>query len=495
MALLRSCALCLLLFAFPSLQAAYLAPGDPQLRNDIQLLVDHGVINVPVGTWPLPANSLGGLRNASLEQQPGYVRRARTRVLQRLNSWQAEGVRSGIRARLAEQPQQLRSFIDTPRESGELTADVWSQEGWGGYRLAVTGALDPEDDRPLRLDGSFVALRLGNWIVGVGAQERWWGPGWQGSLILGNNHRPVPALSIQRERPLASTLPVLRWLGPWQLTTFLGQLESGRSVSEPFLFGMRFSFKPRPDLEIGLARTAQWGGEGRSESLESFGRMVIGESNFGDTDEDVPGGNANQLAGVDVRWASPLGELPYALYGQLIGEDEAGGLPYRFIGLAGVEFWGRIGGRITQDRVNVYDFRVNLEVADTTAEFHKSTPNYNVAYEHSGYIDGYRYRGRSMGHAMDGDGRMLSLGLQVYTPSGGDWQLLLRHTEQNRDDVQLRPGLSPEPKDITGVDLIYGFEGMGGQVIVSGGGDRVKDRLTDDVDIQGRAWIQFSRGF
>ena len=67
-----------------------------------------------------------------------------------------------------------------------------------GGRLQVTGAVDPDDDRPGRLDGSYVAGKFGNWIVTLGQQDRWWGSGWEGSLIMSNNARPVPTFAIDR---------------------------------------------------------------------------------------------------------------------------------------------------------------------------------------------------------------------------------------------------------------------------------------------------------
>jgi hypothetical protein len=95
----------------------------------------------------------------------------------------------------------LRTFADTPREEGELTA--WTSGFLGhrwGLRLEVTGVVDPDDDQTVRIDGSYVAGKFGNWIVTLGAQERWWGSGYEGSLILSNNARPVPAIALGSRR-------------------------------------------------------------------------------------------------------------------------------------------------------------------------------------------------------------------------------------------------------------------------------------------------------
>lgn len=482
--LLRRMPVSLLLLLLPALsQAAYLPQGDPVLRHDLQLLADHGVITTPVTTWPLPANAVRDLAYHKAEDQPASVQRARRRVLNRTHRLQGLGIAAGATVAYAPEPLQLRTFAETPRETAELAVATEDDPGSGAYRLEVTGALDAEDDRPFRLDGSYAALRLGNWLLSASAQPRWWGPGWDGSLILSNNARPVPMIALERDNPTEVDLPLLRWLGPLRFTTFLGQLESGRAVPRTKFFGMRIAFRPAQAVEIGLSRTAQWGGKGRPEDRDSFEDMLAGRSNLGDTDTDEAGGDANQLAGFDIRWASPLGDGPYAVYGQFIGEDEAGNFPYRYIGLAGLEVWGAWG---------TSDYRLHLEAADTTAEFQKSDPNYNVAYEHSGYRDGYRYYQRSLGHAMDGDGRMLSLGLHVVVENDAHWRVLIRRTELNRDGERRRPGISPREATLTGLDVAYAFRWRNTQVSLGAGADH-RDRPGRDSDMDSRAWLSISR--
>ncbi len=57
------------------------------------------------------------------------------------------------------------------------------------------------EDREARLDGSYVAGRFGNWQLGAGAIDRWWGPGWQSSLAWSNNARPVAGAWFARQTP------------------------------------------------------------------------------------------------------------------------------------------------------------------------------------------------------------------------------------------------------------------------------------------------------
>ena len=109
-----------------------------------------------------------------------------------------------------ETPVLLRDFAATPREEGEASAGIQ----WLGDRVAgalkVTVVSSPEDGKRYRLDGSYVGFTVGNFMVSYGAMDRWWGPGWDGSLILSNNARPMPSLTIERNYSDASRWPVLR---------------------------------------------------------------------------------------------------------------------------------------------------------------------------------------------------------------------------------------------------------------------------------------------
>lgn len=275
------------------------------------------------------------------------------------------------------------------------------------------------------LDGSYIGFSKNNWLMSLGSIERWWGPGWDGSLILSNNARPIPGLSIERLETTPSEHPWLQWMGSWQLVVLMGQLESNRDFSKSLFFGMRLNFKPWSTLEVGLSRTAMWGGEGRPRGLKTFFDLLIGQDNIKGNRSQEPG---NQLAGVDVRWQL-LGErVPVAFYGQVIGEDEVNLLPYKFMGLLGTEIWGAMGAEGGDT------YRIYLEYADTRARFTYSKKSYNTSYEHSLYTSGYRYYGRSIGHTMDGDGLMYSLGVLLNVKPHLLWRFGVRNIQPNVDD-------------------------------------------------------------
>ncbi|MBK6675041.1 MAG: hypothetical protein IPG49_16915, partial [Proteobacteria bacterium] len=67
----------------------------------------------------------------------------------------------------------------------------------------------------------------------------------------------MPAVSLIAIAALPVNFPVLRRLGPWRFSGFLGVMENDRpDVDRPVFMGMRLSFKPAPIFEFGMSRTS-----------------------------------------------------------------------------------------------------------------------------------------------------------------------------------------------------------------------------------------------
>ncbi|MEW5756093.1 MAG: capsule assembly Wzi family protein [Pseudomonadota bacterium] len=399
----------------------WLDPGDIQVRHDIQWLSDAGILPVPVTTWPLSWDDL--VPGIETPLSDPVLEHARQRVR---NHYRRTSHEKHLGINLSSDPQIYRTFESTPREKHSVEGLIQSFDNPLTYRLQIHLVDDPSDHRKIRLDGSYLATELGNWTVSAGALDRWWGPGWDGSLILSNNARPIPGIQVQRRTSHPFSTKWLSWAGPWQLVFNLGELEANRDVPNALFMGLRVNFKPINHLELGFSRTALWGGEDRPADFETFINLVLGRDNTGDngiTSANEPG---NQLAGMDARWTSHLFDVPYAVYGQLIGEDAAGYGPSKYIGLFGIESFG--SGAMAGSA-----YHTHLEYADTTVRFYDSNPEYNVAYTHSTYKSGYTYRGRTIGHALGGDGRMISFGAQYLYNDTKLSNLLIRYIIPDRD--------------------------------------------------------------
>jgi len=411
------------------------APGDLRLRHDLQLLADSGLLNIPLTSWPIPWGDIANnLADEKHTQNPAVLASWR-RVHHRIDVEFSKGVQLKTRLASAASPVRFRTFTDTPRSTVEAGTSIsLTRDHWALHLEASAVLRKPRDGRRWRPDGTYVSGLLGNWIFSAGWQDRWWGPGWDGSLIMSTNARPIPGFSIMRNASDPIDLPVLNWLGPWQFRFFQGRLEGNRTVPNGLLTGMRFSFKPTPGLEIGLSRAMQWGGRSRPHSLATFVRAVIGSDNTGKLGVTTANQPGNQLGGFDLRWHSPIGHaLPYAFYSQLIGEDASSRAPAAYLGLFGFETWGGMGD-------SGASWRAHLEFARTTAnlfsgDFHRL----DTAYQHGVYRNGYRYYNRSIGHSIDGDGRVIALGANIVDNNGGIWEALLRTIRTNQDDISPGP--------------------------------------------------------
>lgn len=456
-----------------------IAPGDAALRHDIQLLADAGILRGPVTTWPLAWTSiLAELDRADAADWTPAEALAAARV-------QAQGQRESRRGRRhraalsgAEEPLRWRSFANTPRESGELAAGL----SWIGERFDVKlhgqVVASPEDGQEFRMDGSRLAAVIGNYSVAASTLDRWWGPGWDGSLILSSNARPIPALTFDRVLTDAFESRWLSWLGPWDVSAVFGQMEGQRSVPDTQFFGLRFNFRPLPSLEIGLSRTAQWCGEGRPCDLDTFVDLLLGRDNRGDEGIDTGNEPGNQLAGIDFRWTPGVSDRQITFYGQFIGEDEAGGFPSKFLGQAGIETSG-----LWRDH---WSWRGFLELASTKCRFYQSGDDYDCAYNHGIYQTGYRYRGRAIGHGSDNDSLMLSTGLFLVGPDDSQWQLLARYGELNRGGMpDPRNTLTMTRQDLASLDLMHSRTFQYGVIDVGLGAERL------DSDTDARAFIQW----
>jgi hypothetical protein len=386
-----------------------------------------------------------------------------------------------VRASGASQPARLRRFADSPRDEAELAVRAsWLSDHFA-MNLQAAVVADPVDGKEFRADGSYLGVNVGNFMISAGLMERWWGPGWDGSLLLSNNARPIPSLTLERNYTDPFKTRWLAWIGPWRASIALGEAES-HDVPLP---GVRFlaarvNFKPRPWLEIGVSRTAQWCGGERTCDWGTFTDMLMGRDNQvenGDISGEQPG---NQLAGYDLRLRSPWKPLPLAFYAQMIGEDEAGGLPAKFIGLFGLETWAAspIGG-----------FRLHAEYADTACNFSRQAPLFNCAYRHSIYPQGYTYRGRIIGHSIDNDSRLYSMGIVLNRPDGDMISLTARRAELNRDGPAAIGDVSG---DLDDVELRYSRQIGVGRAVLSLGHER---GASADSDLGLRGFLTWQQGF
>ncbi|GGE57752.1 hypothetical protein GCM10011533_07840 [Streptosporangium jomthongense] len=327
----------------------------------------------------------------------------------------------------------VQGFDRGPMADATVKLDVqWQGQNWA-FGLSPAYAHNADDNENARFDGSYLAATAGNWVFGAGAIDRWWGPGWQSSLILSSNARPLPSVWLNRKDASAPESPWLNWVGPWQLTVFAGQYEKEREVPEAKLIGMRLNMRPLNGLELGFSRAIMFGGEGRPEGASTIWNALIGKDN-GQLEEDDPG---NQLASIDARYGFALGQQSMGVYGQMMGEDEAGAFPARKSWLLGTDWTSQLLSGEQQ---------WFAEYANTLADDFMGTAMPNITYDHSRYKSGYRYQGRTMGASFSGDAEAVTLGGFHFFDDGRNLSGSLSYIEFNKDGISKTPVIDKDIK-------------------------------------------------
>ena len=379
-------------FSLPAM-AQGIVLNNEDLRTDLNWLNQQGVIQISTSTWPLSSEEIQrALSNAQIENS------VQRKVIDQVRSHlETENAPVKLALFAETDPQNIpQKFADEQKSQYQAALGLNAGGAQWDARLRVNAEKDPIIDhgQDVNVEGSYIAGKLWNqWLI-AGQIPTYWGPGHEGSLIRGDASRPVYGFTMQRADQKAFENKWLSWIGPWQYQAFGGQLDDYAAIPDAKLLGLRLTAQPLPYLELGASRILQWGGEGRSESWDTLWNAIKGNDNFYDGDLD----KSNQIAGLDARlnlqqWFS----VPLSLYGQYVGEDEAGLLPAKKMYLAGMDY---------SSQFNNMPYQVYAEWADTRT----NGDTQGISYNHYIYQDGYYQHGFPLGHAMGGDGQMYSIG-------------------------------------------------------------------------------------
>jgi len=393
--------------------SSWIPPNDPWLRAELEYLASFHKIDVPISTWPLPINILDSSKRNLSQNSLATIKRA-----------EDGGFSAGLSASNT-QPV-LTHFGTGNRDKSNSNISYLYSNNLFDTQISSQYIDNTDTDPALKFDNSFVNMNVGRWTVGVGAVDRWWGPGWDSGLILSSNARPVPGLYLSRNSADAFDTKWLSWAGPWTMVTFMGQLEEDRAIPNALLWGMRVAFKPSATWEIGLSRTAMWAGDGRPKDLSVFFNLLRGKDNFTAEDEGKENEPGNQLAGFDFKYFNHTDTLGYSFYGEVIGEDEANGLPSRPIAMFGASFHFSVMKRRTT---------IFTEFSDTAMDAFQNDKMYGSAYRHGTYTTGYIYKGQTLGSAYDNDSQALVIGTLMNLKSNYRFKMTLRHLNLNRDNT------------------------------------------------------------
>jgi hypothetical protein len=254
-------------------------------------------------------------------------------------------------------------------------------------------SLNYSGDGKYTLDGSYLQYTSDIITFGIGSIDRLWSFSNNTSLILTQNARPIESIYLKLGNKFKYD-----WLpskANWSFEIFNGFSEGSFVSTKSMLLGTRATLSPYEGLDFELIQTSQWGGKGYDNGISALSSALLFDTNAG------PNYNINKMAGFGISYTIPTKLIPLRIYGQAIGEDEAGSFPSCFAHFAGLEW--------TNKKIK-YPSIIAIEAIDTRTETSKN--GYcgpNSMYNNSIYD--YTNNGKTMGAAIDSEGT--SLGLYV----------------------------------------------------------------------------------
>lgn len=383
-------------------------------RHELARLADEAGLRLTLSQWPLPAGAVRSALQALPTDLSSGLAAARDAVLADLD--RAERPLLTLRAKTRRDAAVGYDDDDVPGSSASLRSGsmlspgafalglgVRVEQPAGSMLEATPAALGSHSSAALLPDDSALVVEGAGIQLQAFAHRSWWGPGWQDSLILGDNVPAWTGVGLQRAQSGASASPWWSWMGPWNAEFFVAQGRDPTVVADQpqgFLFaGARLTLKPHPQVEIGLARTWQTGGRGQRQGLRGLVRALLGRDTNPPGSEGVASDSGNQMAGLDLRIG--CGELARcAVYTQIIGEDQARYFPTKNLFLFGAETWSAGG-----------DHRWFVEYRNTHCHglpWEQEQPG--CAYRNHQYPQGYTNGSRWVGSSFGPDSRVVTLG-------------------------------------------------------------------------------------
>jgi hypothetical protein len=399
--------------AAPGIASPWAEVGDAQLRSDVEILAAAGVIDDITTHWPIPWKGIYRDLEAagSLNDQPAYVRAAAERLMRRAVAETQPELKASFSDDMTNLPSVVYGFDGLGRGEGQaqgsleymtnsfaarLSAGVFSPDLDGRGRTFTTiNGVTEHIGNSFMPDGSYAAQRIGDALVYAGYITHWWGPGWISALSLSNNARPFPQVGIERNGTAPFSTPWLSWLGPWQAEYFIGILNGERVAKDTLYDGLRVTFNPLPGLEIGIARTDEFCGEGHPcKPLATYFDLQ-------NTPQDPS--RTNDEGSIDIHYTNTIGGQPFEVYTQVMNEDTNPIIHSDSSHLFGASTW--IPAEQSTIRLTV-EYTNSLATANI---FSFGDYLYGNSYNDYKYTDGMRYDGRTLGFSLDSDSRLLSL--------------------------------------------------------------------------------------
>jgi len=268
---------------------------------------------------------------------------------------------------------------------------------------------DKDHEFSATLEEGYIKTRSGIWAFEAGKEALVWGQGTTGTLALGDSTKPLTTVQAHFVEP-QHVGGFFRFLREADVHFFYGRLEGNRAETagnysdfdHPGLFGARIDITPTKYFTFGLERISMIGGDHNGLDRSDWGHWFTGRNSYHDDKWD-------DIAGMDFRLRLPGVQF----YGEVYGEDQAGGLPSDLAYRAGVYF-----PQLSRD--GAWD--MTMEVANTNDSW----------YRHSRYHNGWTYDETILGDTMGSDARKYYVGIKHHLAQESELGLYAMRTEMDR---------------------------------------------------------------
>lgn len=276
----------------------WIEANDPFLRSSMLALSDGGVLNGVTSTFPLRWSSIAD--GDHVIEPSGYLDAELGHLNYALQT--AKLNRGNRRFAISGGNKDLNNgwFSDVDRDKWVMEASYEHLANSYAFRLN-SSYLDNASDQELSFKNSYIALNAGRTLFDVGMLPRWWGHGWNHSLILSTSGRDLDAaLSWIGDNP---------FLGVWSLNIVTSKLED---LDYDYRTSLRYAGKLNSWLELGL--TQHYWFEASQQQVSSH----------------------QQQTAVDVKLTLPqVNNVQHGLYAELASAQKDSGLGAYLIGWTG----------------------------------------------------------------------------------------------------------------------------------------------------------------
>ena len=207
-------------------------------------------------------------------------------------------------------------YQHAPQANGYSSQAAQVIQSVDGLPSAPTGIPFAGANKLALLEG-YAGMQLHNWQITFGKQELWWGADESGPMLFSTNAAPILMLQVNRVKPFR--LPsVFGAVGDIRIDYIVGRLTGHRWLfstnsgftgswtqtlsDQPFIVGQKVSFKPTPNLELGISATALFGGNGVPATTHKLLQAMFSSGNGL---PGTPGDAGDRRGGFDMTYRIP----------------------------------------------------------------------------------------------------------------------------------------------------------------------------------------------